>query len=59
VRDVVGRITQHGLDAKVMGISVGQVVGLMNERRSVAEVVADLASGCDDTIQRLTSREGL
>jgi NAD(P)H-dependent flavin oxidoreductase YrpB (nitropropane dioxygenase family) len=57
VRDVVARIAQSGLEAEVMGISVGQVVGLMNARHSVSDVVADLVSGCDDALRGLNALE--
>jgi hypothetical protein len=58
VRDVVARIAQNGLEAEVMGISVGQIVGLMNERQAVSDVVADLVSGCDHVLRRLAPLEG-
>lgn len=57
VRDVVARIAQNGLEAEVMGISVGQVVGMMNERRLVSDVVGELVSGCDDVIRGLNTLE--
>ncbi|HEY1778711.1 MAG TPA: nitronate monooxygenase [Solirubrobacteraceae bacterium] len=58
VRDVVARIAQNGLEAEVMGISVGQIVGLMNERQAVSDVVVDLVSGCDHVLRRLALLEG-
>ena len=57
MRDVVARIAQNGLEAEVMGISVGQIVGMMNERRSVSDVVTGLVSGCDDVIRGLSTLE--
>jgi len=44
---------QAAADPTVVSMPVGQIVGRMNQVRPVAEVMADLVRGFDDTVARL------
>lgn len=52
VSDAHNRMSAHG-DPDVVSMPVGQIVGRMNQVRSVAEVMADLVSEFDTTLVRL------
>jgi NAD(P)H-dependent flavin oxidoreductase YrpB (nitropropane dioxygenase family) len=54
VSDAHNRMNVHG-DPDVISMPVGQVVGSMNEVRSVADVMADLVREYDETVDRLRS----
>jgi len=53
VSDAHARMNAHG-DPEVISMPVGQIVGRMNEVRSVADVMAELVSGYDEAVDRLT-----
>ena len=52
VADAHNRMNQ-GDNPDTISMPVGQIVGRMNEVRPVADVMADLVSGFDDTVSRL------
>src|SRR3954464_11826256 len=52
VSDAHNRMNEHG-DPDVISMPVGQIVGRMNEVRSVAEVMAELVRGYDEAVERL------
>ncbi len=57
VSEAHSRMNDHG-DPDVISMPVGQVVGRMNEVRSVADVMTDLVAGYDDAVARLVSFRG-
>ena len=52
VGEAHNRINASG-DPDVVSMPVGQIVGRMNEVRSVADVMADLVSGFEQAVDRL------
>ena len=54
VADAHNRLNAAG-DPDAISMPVGQIVGSMNEVRSVADVMADLISEYDETVKRLAS----
>jgi NAD(P)H-dependent flavin oxidoreductase YrpB (nitropropane dioxygenase family) len=54
VSDAHNRMNEHG-DPDVISMPVGQIVGRMNEVRSVADVMGELVKGYDETVARLNS----
>jgi NAD(P)H-dependent flavin oxidoreductase YrpB (nitropropane dioxygenase family) len=58
VADAHNRINAAG-DPEVVSMPVGQIVGRMNEVRSVAEVMADLIADFESTVKRLDGVAGL
>src|SRR4051794_22077361 len=52
VSDAHSRMNEHG-DPDVISMPVGQIVGRMNEVRSVADVMAELVRGYDEAVERL------
>src|SRR3954463_9396562 len=52
VSDAHSRMNDHG-DPDVISMPVGQIVGRMNEVRSVADVMAELVRGYDEAVERL------
>jgi NAD(P)H-dependent flavin oxidoreductase YrpB (nitropropane dioxygenase family) len=52
VSDAHNRMNAHG-DPDVISMPVGQIVGSMNEVRSVADVMGDLVTGFEDAVGRL------
>jgi NAD(P)H-dependent flavin oxidoreductase YrpB (nitropropane dioxygenase family) len=54
VSDAHNRMNAHG-DPDVISMPVGQIVGRMNQVRPVAEVMAELVRGYDETVARLES----
>lgn len=52
VADAHNRINASG-DPDVISMPIGQIVGSMNEVRPVAEVMAELVSGFEDSVNRL------
>lgn len=54
VADAHNRINAAG-DPDVVSMPVGQIVGRMNEVRPVADVMADLVSGYQETVERLAT----
>src|SRR3954469_12060049 len=52
VSDAHNRMNEHG-DPDVISMPVGQIVGRMNEVRSVADVMAELVRGFEDAVERL------
>ncbi len=54
VADAHNRLNAAG-DPDAISMPVGQIVGSMNEVRSVADVMADLISEYDETVKRLSS----
>ena len=52
VSDAHNRMNEHG-DPDVISMPVGQIVGRMNEVRSVADVMAELVRGYDEAVERL------
>jgi NAD(P)H-dependent flavin oxidoreductase YrpB (nitropropane dioxygenase family) len=54
VADAHNRLNAAG-DPDAISMPVGQIVGSMNEVRSVADVMADLINEYDETVKRLAS----
>ena len=54
VADAHNRINAAN-DPDVISMPVGQIVGRMNEVRSVADVMADLVTEFEETVKRLDS----
>src|SRR5688572_7921969 len=54
VSDAHNRMNAHG-DPDVISMPVGQIVGRMNEVRSVADVMAELVKGFDEAVARLNA----
>jgi NAD(P)H-dependent flavin oxidoreductase YrpB (nitropropane dioxygenase family) len=54
VSDAHNRMNEHG-DPDVISMPVGQIVGRMNEVRSVADVMGELVKGYDEAVARLSS----
>jgi len=52
VSDAHNRMNEHG-DPDVISMPVGQIVGRMNEVRSVADVMGELVKGYDEAVARL------
>ncbi len=52
VSDAHNRMSAHG-DPDVISMPVGQIVGRMNEVRPVAEVMAELVRGFEESVDRL------
>src|SRR4051812_32782067 len=52
VSDAHNRMNEHG-DPDVISMPVGQIVGRMNEVRSVADVMAELVRGFEDAVAHL------
>jgi NAD(P)H-dependent flavin oxidoreductase YrpB (nitropropane dioxygenase family) len=52
VSDAHNRMNAHG-DPDVISLPVGQIVGRMNEVRSVADVMGELVKGYDEAVARL------
>lgn len=57
VSDAHQRMSAHG-DPEVISIPIGQIVGRMDEVRPVADVMADLVSGFEGTVDRLGEMRG-
>src|ERR1700742_812972 len=57
VADAHSRMNEHG-DPDVISMPVGQIVGRMNEVRSVADVMADLVREYDEAVSRLEKIRG-
>ncbi|HET7736230.1 MAG TPA: nitronate monooxygenase family protein [Nocardioidaceae bacterium] len=57
VSDAHNRMNAHG-DPDVISMPVGQIVGSMNAVRPVADVMAELVSGFEQTVKRLTDIHG-
>lgn len=57
VSDAHSRMNAHG-DPDVISMPVGQIVGRMNDVRPVAEVMAELVSGFEQTVKRLGEISG-
>jgi NAD(P)H-dependent flavin oxidoreductase YrpB (nitropropane dioxygenase family) len=57
VSDAHNRMNEHG-DPDVVSMPVGQIVGRMNEVRSVADVMADLVREYDEVVARLEKIRG-
>jgi NAD(P)H-dependent flavin oxidoreductase YrpB (nitropropane dioxygenase family) len=57
VADAHSRMNEHG-DPDVISMPVGQIVGRMNEVRSVAEVMADLVQGFEEAVAHLEKIRG-
>ena len=53
VSDAHSRMNAHG-DPDVISMPVGQIVGRMNEVRTVADVMAELVSGFGEAVDRLS-----
>jgi len=54
VSDAHNRMNAHG-DPDVISMPVGQIVGRMNEVRSVADVMSELVKGFDEAVARLNA----
>ena len=52
VSDAHNRMNEHG-DPDVISMPVGQIVGRMNEVRSVADVMAELVRGYEEAVAHL------
>jgi NAD(P)H-dependent flavin oxidoreductase YrpB (nitropropane dioxygenase family) len=52
VANAHSRMNDHG-DPDVISMPVGQIVGRMNEVKSVADVMAELVRGYDEAVERL------
>jgi hypothetical protein len=57
VSDAHNRMNAHG-DPDVISMPVGQIVGSMNAVRPVADVMAELVSGFEQTVKRLNDIQG-
>jgi NAD(P)H-dependent flavin oxidoreductase YrpB (nitropropane dioxygenase family) len=57
VSDAHNRMSAHG-DPDVISMPVGQIVGSMNAVRPVADVMAELVSGFEETVKRLGDIRG-
>ena len=57
VSDAHNRMNAHG-DPDVISMPVGQIVGSMNTVRPVADVMAELVSGFEQTVKRLNDISG-
>ncbi|MCW2849660.1 MAG: monooxygenase [Marmoricola sp.] len=57
VSDAHNRMNLHG-DPDVVSMPVGQIVGRMNEVRSVADVMAELVQGYEEAVARLEKIRG-
>ncbi|MEO7352262.1 MAG: nitronate monooxygenase [Marmoricola sp.] len=57
VAEAHSRMNEHG-DPDVISMPVGQIVGRMNEVRSVADVMAELVQGYEEAVARLEKIRG-
>jgi NAD(P)H-dependent flavin oxidoreductase YrpB (nitropropane dioxygenase family) len=57
VAEAHSRMNDHG-DPDVISMPVGQIVGRMNEVRSVADVMAELVAGYEEAVARLEKIRG-
>jgi NAD(P)H-dependent flavin oxidoreductase YrpB (nitropropane dioxygenase family) len=57
VSDAHSRMNEHG-DPDVISMPVGQIVGRMNEVRSVADVMAELVQGFEEAVSHLEKIRG-